>query len=413
MPARPVSRVNAAAENALSSGVRPAPGPKLALWRTSERPTGRLTASEAAGVVVLGMGRSGTSAVAGMFTSAGFFAGHDDDVLPATPSNARGHHENLGVLQTNERVLEELAGRWYNAPPRAAQLAAADRIVPLLRGEIERMLRDADGLPIVVKDPRIGCMLPLWEPIIAEYLHPVLVIRNPIEISRSLCRRDRTPLPYGLAIWELHMTALLQHLDGRTVTVAPYAHLLEDGAIAERIVTLAAESIDPGRARHVRSRHAFRALDHALHHNVARPGDDRELLTRRQDELWRLLGSLRPGNQRIDVPEHLSVVSEHSREVVLEEMRRAQAEEDRSRLGREISEQHARCATLEAELIEAQDALSRGAAREAQLHAETHRFADELHELESRYAVVVGSRRWRAMGPPARAVDAARRMARR
>ncbi len=48
--------------------------------------------------------------MAGMFTSAGFFAGHDDDVLPATPSNARGHHENLGVLQTNERVLEELGG---------------------------------------------------------------------------------------------------------------------------------------------------------------------------------------------------------------------------------------------------------------------------------------------------------------
>ncbi len=275
------------------------------------------------------------------------------------------------------------------------------------------MLRDADGLPIVVKDPRIGSMLPLWGPIVVEYLHPVLVVRNPIEVSRSLSRRDGTPMPYGLAIWELHMTSLLQHLHGRTVTVAPYARLLEDGAIAERIVTLAAERIDPGRARRVRPLNAPRALDHELHHNVARPGDDRELLTRRQRELWRLLESLFPGDQRIDVPEHLRVVSEHSREVVLEEISRAQGEEDRSRLGREIAEQHARYATLESELVEAREALSTGAAQEAQLSAETHRLADELQELERRYAVVVGSRRWRVMGPPARAVDAARRRVRR
>jgi hypothetical protein len=65
----------------------------------------------------------------------------------------------------------------------------------------------------------------------------VVVIRDPIESARSLSRRDGTPLPLGLAMWELHMASLLGHLNGRLVTVVPYARLMEEDGLAERIVT--------------------------------------------------------------------------------------------------------------------------------------------------------------------------------
>src|SRR2546421_13071045 len=95
-----------------------------------------------AGVVVLGPSRSGTSAVAGMFVEAGFFAGRDEDILPATADNPRGHHENVGVLRSNERVLSQLGGRWAYPPPVAVQLRAAGWARPAFEREIERLRRE-------------------------------------------------------------------------------------------------------------------------------------------------------------------------------------------------------------------------------------------------------------------------------
>ena len=37
-------------------------------------------------------------------------------------------------------------------------------------------------------------MMPLWQPVIEGVLHPVVVIRDPVEIARSLRLRDGTPL---------------------------------------------------------------------------------------------------------------------------------------------------------------------------------------------------------------------------
>lgn len=189
--------------------------------------------SKAVGIVVLGMGRSGTSAVTRMFTSTGFFAGRQDDLMPATEANPTGHWENLGVWRAKERVLEKLAGSWFDPPSASAQLAAREWAVPLLRSEVDRLLSESGHRPVAIKDPRINVMMPLWGAIIWERFHPVLVIRHPVEIALSLQRRDGTPPMFALGGWELHMTTLLAELDGRQVAVAPYARLIEDERVAK------------------------------------------------------------------------------------------------------------------------------------------------------------------------------------
>ncbi len=84
----------------------------------SGRASTRMPPAAAVGVVVLGMGRSGTSAVSRMFVRAGFFAGAEDDLLGAHESNPLGHFENLGIMNTNERILAELGGSWFDPPAR-------------------------------------------------------------------------------------------------------------------------------------------------------------------------------------------------------------------------------------------------------------------------------------------------------
>ncbi len=308
------------------------------------------SASGAVGVVILGMGRSGTSATARMFASAGFFAGHDDDLLTASESNPAGYWENLGTVRVNKEVLEKLGGSWFDPPPRAAQLAAREWAAPVLRAAVEKVLQQADGAPVVVKDPRIGVMMPLWAPVLADRLHPVLAIRDPVEIALSLGRHAGTPLAFALAAWELHTMLVLDHLDGRLVTVAPYGRLTQDSRLATSIVESAAAHIDPARTATLRPVAAAEAIECELHRNRAAASDHDEYLTPRQLELWRLLSSLPSGDQSIAAPT-LRATDGAARSAVSAERARVLVKRERTQLARDLASERERAGRL-AEALE-------------------------------------------------------------
>jgi hypothetical protein len=291
------------------------------------------------GVVVLGMGRSGTSSVTRMLAGAGFFAGRQQDLMPAADANPTGHWENMNVWKANEQVLQRLGGSWFDPPPATAQTAAGEWAVPLLRVEVERIAHQSNGAPIVIKDPRIGVMMPLWDPILRNRLHPIIVIRDPVEIAHSLLRRDGTPLPLGLAAWELHMTILLDHIQGRLVTVAPYARLVGDEQLAPSIVEAAAAHVDPELTESLRPAGAANALDPDLYRNRVAGSDHHQRLTSSQLELWRFLDSLTTGDQPIDVPDALRAPCGAAQESVRAETERVASENERAQLARDLEVQ--------------------------------------------------------------------------
>jgi hypothetical protein len=57
-------------------------------------------------VFILGMHRSGTSALTGMLVQAGFTA--PSDLMPATVANPKGYWESLGIMGINEAFLAEM-----------------------------------------------------------------------------------------------------------------------------------------------------------------------------------------------------------------------------------------------------------------------------------------------------------------
>jgi hypothetical protein len=241
-----------------------------------------------------------------MFASAGFFVGEDHELLPATEANPTGHWERLGVWRANEQILEKLEASWFDPPPVAAQLAARDWALPLLHDQIDQLIEGSQGLPVALKDPRINVMMPLWGPIVRTMFHPVLVIRDPVEIALSLQRRDGTPIVFALAAWELHMTSLLKEMSGRTVTIAHYASLVDDENLARSTVRAAVAGIDQSRAAFVRPEHAGEAFDRRLYRHRASPADHHRHLTGRQVELWRFLSLLPSDNQPITAPQELT-----------------------------------------------------------------------------------------------------------
>jgi hypothetical protein len=296
------------------------------------------------GVAVLGMGRSGTSAVTRMFVSAGFFAGRDEDLMEATEANPTGHWENLNVWRVNERILGRLGGTWFDPPSEDQQLAARVWATSEVLAVFEKMVEEANNAPVALKDPRIGVMLPLWGEIIEARLHPVLVIRDPIEIARSLNRRDGSPTSFALAAWQLHMTTALRHLQGRVVTVVPYGRLLGCTRLAELVVRSTLGHLRDDVASHVKFASSLITPDSVLHRNRVASGDHEHELSVHQLELWSELASLGPGDNRIDVPENLlecgpavlgSVRAETERQAV---WARVQAAEQASAAARERSE---------------------------------------------------------------------------
>jgi hypothetical protein len=103
------------------------------------------------GVAVLGMSRSGTSAVTRMFAMAGFFAGRDEDLMAASDANPTGHWENLNVFRLNESILSRLGGTWFDPPEEDDQLAARAWATPELLAVFERIVEEAGNAPVAIR----------------------------------------------------------------------------------------------------------------------------------------------------------------------------------------------------------------------------------------------------------------------
>jgi hypothetical protein len=82
--------------------------------------------------------------------------------------------------------------------------------------------------PWAFKDPRLSVMLPFWRTVVADDAAGVLVVRNPIEIARSLENRDGTPQSQVLDIWEYQMRSAVKVLDNLPVMVTTYEGALDN-----------------------------------------------------------------------------------------------------------------------------------------------------------------------------------------
>jgi hypothetical protein len=143
-------------------------------------------------ILVLGMHRSGTSALTRALHAAG--AAAPATLMPAGPDNPGGFWESAPVSAYNEEILAAAGFSWrdWRAFPFGAVDAAA-------RAELDRrmtaVLRDEFGAAglFVLKDPRLSRLLPLWLPALAALgigATAVIAIRHPGAVARSLARRN-------------------------------------------------------------------------------------------------------------------------------------------------------------------------------------------------------------------------------
>jgi hypothetical protein len=182
-----------------------------------------------AGVLILGMHRSGTSAVTRLVNLLGPSVCVDEDLLVGTRTNAKGHWESRSLFRLNDRLLGEMGCSWWY-PPTAEILSAWEQDLDEVRFEEARDIfaRAHPTEPWVWKDPRACVTLSFWRRALGRPVSGIVVYRSPLDVARSLETRDRMETEFGMALWMRYTRLLLEQAAGMPVMVTSYDAVLED-----------------------------------------------------------------------------------------------------------------------------------------------------------------------------------------
>ncbi len=146
---------------------------------------------------VVGMHRSGTSALTRAFGACGATTG-DDVLSPMEGVNSEGFWEDKSVVALNEDLLHQAKLEWYfiNSDCDVGHIAVETR----QRAKAIVARGFGGGLVELVKDPRLCITLPVWLRACKELgvsARVCVIHRNTIEVANSLQKRDGFPLSYG------------------------------------------------------------------------------------------------------------------------------------------------------------------------------------------------------------------------
>jgi glycosyltransferase involved in cell wall biosynthesis len=262
-------------------------------------------------VVVLGMHRSGTSAIARGLRVLGIDLG--DNLMPVAPDNPRGYWEDLDINALNISLLKAVGHDWHTLTPVLPDELSMSVIseFKLRAVEILREKLNASGC-FGLKDPRIARLLPFWQDVFAWLrirASYVIACRNPMSVAHSLAKRDGFDLEKGYYLWLEYMLRSLTQTTDQTRIVVDYDHLMEDPAgQLSRIAQSLGLDFDPSGTEFAEYRTHF--LENSLRHTHYRLDDLRvqRNIPPSVTALYKVLVELATDTARFDHPEVLSLV---------------------------------------------------------------------------------------------------------
>ena len=182
------------------------------------------------GILVAGMHRSGTSALARVLTIAG--CDLPGTLVEAKPDNATGFWESQPVVDLNDEMLSSTGSYWDDWRPferdwfeSSAAGPFRDRALEVLRQEY------GESRLFVLKDPRICRLLPFWTDVLSKFDARVCVvspIRSPLDVAASLETRNGIDPFVAYLIWLRHVLAAEADSRGLPRTYVRYDRLLAD-----------------------------------------------------------------------------------------------------------------------------------------------------------------------------------------
>nr|VFJ67934.1 MAG: hypothetical protein BECKFW1821C_GA0114237_101321 [Candidatus Kentron sp. FW] len=159
-------------------------------------------------ILVLGMHRSGTSAITRVVNFLG--AKLADELMPPQPdNNETGFWESAAVVQLNEDILQSGGSRWDDWLRFNPEWFRSPVVDEFTGRALDILARDVGQTGFfALKDPRICRLLPFWMNVFRHFgaqVKYVLPIRNPLEVAASLRARDGFGLSKSTLLWLRHV----------------------------------------------------------------------------------------------------------------------------------------------------------------------------------------------------------------
>ncbi|MEA2029408.1 MAG: hypothetical protein U9N49_10590, partial [Campylobacterota bacterium] len=152
-------------------------------------------------ILVLGMHRSGTSALAGVLSLLDVYLG--SSLMEANEGNKKGYFENTILYKINEKLLASIGSSWRDIFYCTYKLKTIDkRLLDELQQFLENEFEHSNTF--LIKDPRLAYLFPIYEQVLKRLKIDIKIIipyRNPIEVANSLQKRDKMSIEQGMLLW--------------------------------------------------------------------------------------------------------------------------------------------------------------------------------------------------------------------
>lgn len=211
-------------------------------------------------VPILGMHRSGTSALAGALHNGGISMGPERHFRPKPlPENPKGFYEDYRFRRLNDLICRRNGYqiKSWDLPPKMLNDA-----VSLLVRRALLVLANGRRFPSWGwKDPRTCLTFDFWTSTLRllgrlDDVHVLFVFRDPLAVADSLERRDGLPLERALDLWHEYNARAFRSLEasGVPASFVAFSDLLRDparilGGLAEHLPGLdpvaGVEFVDP------------------------------------------------------------------------------------------------------------------------------------------------------------------------
>ncbi len=180
--------------------------------------------------LIMGMHRSGTSALAGTLREHGVFLG---PVKEESYGNPKGNQEIQDLWRLNDRLLRAAGHSWTN-PCVVTKWTGQDE------QDRDTLLSNFSNQSCWgIKDPRLLFMLNFWTPALPSTPRLVASFRHPAPVISSLQKRDDALAHRSLSVWKKYNARLLELLGERNIALVCFD--VEPADYARRIKSMVRE----------------------------------------------------------------------------------------------------------------------------------------------------------------------------
>ncbi len=182
-------------------------------------------------IVVLGMHRSGTSAVTKSLELMG--VGLGDNLHPAGFDNPKGFWEDRGCIAINDNLLSHLGSAYDRLSLAWDEIPDDDRVNAWMAAAVELVSRKLDENSGLwgFKDPRTCRLLVFWHRVFLAVkceVCLVMAVRNPLSVAASLAARNGIAAEKAYYLWLQHVLPPLGFMKEAKRVVVDYDELLSN-----------------------------------------------------------------------------------------------------------------------------------------------------------------------------------------